>query len=150
MKKTYLTYTNKFKLIFDILFKFEKIEKIVEEKIEFETRELKESFEFKLNTFKNDEISKGIHYGTPENKTFLFSTLEMKHPVEEKCRITTHEFDIQKALYVCPASISEISLEEIKSIAARELAKKFIDDGYLKGEFRNNQIGFYINVLNKK
>ena len=143
-----LTYTNRLKLIIDIIFNPKKVEDIIEDENKSLTKELVKGFNEKLSLIEYDQYKKGIVLGPDRNSIAItkINRLGKNAQTEDvRAKIEHRKIDKLRVQYEGLTS-SQISSDYLKENVAIILARKLVKEGFLQTKVNPNEVEFYINA----
>jgi len=143
-----LTYTNRLKLVIDIIFNPKKVEGIIENENKSLTKELVRGFNEKLSMIEYDQYKKGIVLGPDRNSIVItkINRLGINAQTEDVCaKIEHRKIDKLRVQYEGLTS-SEISSDYLKENVAIILARKLVKEGFIQTKVNPNEVEFYINA----
>jgi len=141
-----LHYTNRFKLILDIIFKpKDVIDSIILDKQE-SIDNLKEDFQERLNLIEFDQFKNGIIAGQVNRNKIAITKIPTVYTKVVKASIEYR--DVHQIFEV--GYISEkFTIEELKTEMSKIISRKLIDKGFIQTIVNGNEVKFYINAYEK-
>lgn len=137
-----LDYKNRFKLVFDIIFRRNKVKEIIRDiKIKQENK-IKYDFEDRLRLIEFDQYKNGIV--RPNSNPVLVIPIIGQ---ERTSYYQGHQVETKKIkkLTVSYFNLNNLNSKRLKVEAARNIANQLVEEGFLQARIDGNYVEFYIN-----
>ncbi|MCP4521013.1 MAG: hypothetical protein GY827_04855 [Cytophagales bacterium] len=134
---SYSFYTNKIKLIWDILFNENKITNIIEEIVEDKISDIRQDFADKLQMIAHEQERRYISNSNepPHIHVTNFESFNMK---DERIHVNVQSLRKEPVQTISNIQDARFSLESVKSEMARELSNRLIEENLITFKVLNN------------